>query len=400
MAYQGISTGTGPNTGSGDSLLGGAVKVNSNFLEIYNALGDGSSINLNSITVGTASSCTKSIIAGSGLTGGGQLNENATLSVDSSVLRISGSQSVGIGSTLILSTDNASRPTLSLQNTSGSTLYPTLEIRTGSSAQEFTTLGRSGVEISSGTLNNSQPFRIHSQNNSFTATNQYLWSNRPNTSAFYFFQCQSDVDGTIDTELAIRGDGFCNSDGGFSGAGADYAEMFEWDDGNSNEEDRRGYSVCLSNEKIRLATENDLPETIIGVISSNPTIIGDASWSKWDQKYLKDDFGSYILEDYTLTEWFNGDEFISYKTEEIPPNIIVPETAKVRTHDDNNNKLQRRKLNPAYDPDLKYVSRAERKEWDYVGLMGKLRIRKGQPVGDRWIKMRDVTQEIEEWLVR
>ncbi len=34
---------------------------------------------------------------------------------------------------------------------------------------------------------------------------------------------------------------------------------------------------------------------------ANPTIIGDASWSKWDQKYLKDDFGSYILEDYTLT---------------------------------------------------------------------------------------------------
>jgi len=39
MAYQGISTGTTPNDNSGDSLLTGAIKINSNFTEIYNALG-------------------------------------------------------------------------------------------------------------------------------------------------------------------------------------------------------------------------------------------------------------------------------------------------------------------------------------------------------------------------
>jgi len=39
MAYQGIGTGTTPNDNTGDSLLIGAVKVNSNFQEIYNALG-------------------------------------------------------------------------------------------------------------------------------------------------------------------------------------------------------------------------------------------------------------------------------------------------------------------------------------------------------------------------
>jgi hypothetical protein len=35
-----------------------------------------------------------------------------------------------------------------------------------------------------------------------------------------------------------------------------------------------------------------------------------------------------------------------------------------------------------------------------VGLMGKLRIRKGQPTGSNWIKMRDVSDTVEEWLVR
>jgi hypothetical protein len=39
MALQGISTGTIPNDGTGDSLLAGAIKVNENFLEVYNALG-------------------------------------------------------------------------------------------------------------------------------------------------------------------------------------------------------------------------------------------------------------------------------------------------------------------------------------------------------------------------
>jgi hypothetical protein len=51
MAYQGISTGTVANDGLGDSLLTGAVKINSNFTEIYTALGDGSTLNLNTTKV-------------------------------------------------------------------------------------------------------------------------------------------------------------------------------------------------------------------------------------------------------------------------------------------------------------------------------------------------------------
>jgi len=47
MAYQGIGTGITPNDNNGDSLLTGAVKINSNFEEIYNALGDAGTIDLN-----------------------------------------------------------------------------------------------------------------------------------------------------------------------------------------------------------------------------------------------------------------------------------------------------------------------------------------------------------------
>ena len=44
MALLGISTGTTPNDGTGDSLIVGADKINKNFQEIYNAIGNGTTI--------------------------------------------------------------------------------------------------------------------------------------------------------------------------------------------------------------------------------------------------------------------------------------------------------------------------------------------------------------------
>ena len=53
MARQGIFTGFTPNDGLGDSLASGAVKVNANFQEIYDAFGDGSNLNTNAGAGGT-----------------------------------------------------------------------------------------------------------------------------------------------------------------------------------------------------------------------------------------------------------------------------------------------------------------------------------------------------------
>ncbi len=46
MAKSGIATGSFPNDGQGDTLLSGAIKINSNFNEIYSAVGDGSEVTL------------------------------------------------------------------------------------------------------------------------------------------------------------------------------------------------------------------------------------------------------------------------------------------------------------------------------------------------------------------
>ena len=62
MAKLGISTGSQPNDGTGDSLIDGAVKVNSNFNEIYTTIGDGTTL---AVPVTSVSSGTGISVSGS-----------------------------------------------------------------------------------------------------------------------------------------------------------------------------------------------------------------------------------------------------------------------------------------------------------------------------------------------
>ena len=262
-----------------------------------------------------------------------------------------------------------------------------------------------------------------------TSTSTTVWlygadADRSASTAYYHFVGRSNVASGADNEFLLRGDGNAFCDGSWSGGGADYAEYFEWKDGNSDSEDRRGYSVVLDGNMIRKATSDDVASSIIGIVSAAPAVVGDSDTEQYKQKYLTDDFGSFIWEEHTITEWtetsyvehldaFN-ESIVSYETDKIPSDVTVP-TEDVKdsegriiktkavvkdTEEDGTTKLKRRKLNPDYDSSKSYETRESRKEWETIGLMGKLRMRKGQPTGDRWIKMRDITDSIEEWLVR
>ena len=54
MARLGINTGTNPNDGTGDTLFSAGDKTNKNFIEIYTAIGDGSTLNSGFVTSITA----------------------------------------------------------------------------------------------------------------------------------------------------------------------------------------------------------------------------------------------------------------------------------------------------------------------------------------------------------
>jgi len=205
--------------------------------------------------------------------------------------------------------------------------------------------------------------------------------------------------GTSDLEFKFSGDGNGTCDGSWTGGGADYAEYFEWADGNPKADDRRGVAVVLEGDMIREAKPGEAP---IGVISGNPSVVGDAAAFRWQGKYLRDDFGTTLLEDYDAVSWnetlTKGDEAgqkvsHSFDATTLPEGITPPADAVYE-------RLQRRLPNPDYHPDYPYAPRSERAEWDTVGLIGKLRLRKGQVTGAGWIKMRNVSDTVEEWLVR
>lgn len=137
---------------------------------------------------------------------------------------------------------------------------------------------------------------------------------------------------------------------GYTTQGCDYAEYFEWFDGNPDDEDRRGYFVTLDGEKIRIAEPGDY---ILGIVSAWPSVIGNGD-EDWLGRYILDDFGACIEEtfEYEVTEI----------DEEIGEEITVTKTGT------------KWKENPDYDPSIPYIERSKRKEWSTIGMLGVLNV--------------------------
>lgn len=132
---------------------------------------------------------------------------------------------------------------------------------------------------------------------------------------------------------------------------ADYAEFFEWLDGNPDNDDRIGYFVTLDGDKIRIATNED--EYILGVVSGEPFVLGNGDCDTWNGMFLHDEFRRTIYEPAPKMVEVDG-EFVEVEGEF---------------------EGTRPKLNPEYDHTQKYISRFERKEWSPIGMLGVLAVR-------------------------
>lgn len=128
-------------------------------------------------------------------------------------------------------------------------------------------------------------------------------------------------------------------------AGADYAEYFEWLDLNSENEDRIALFVSIADgEKIKIAEPG---EEILGVVSATAGVIGDSYESYWKNQYLTDVYGRFQYHYIEGEAGPDGEPTMQYV----------------------------RQLNPDYNPDEEYIPRSQRKEWDVIGLLGKLIVR-------------------------
>lgn len=155
--------------------------------------------------------------------------------------------------------------------------------------------------------------------------------------------------GTTDRGNAfkVHFDGRVFADGPYSTPAADYAEFFEWADGNTDADDRTGLFVKLDGGKIVIAEEFDTP---FGVISATPAVVGDSAELHWQGKYKTDDFGRVLYDTVIVPAEVDGDG-----------NTVEPETVELRPA-----------INPDFDAAQEYTPRAARPEWAAVGVLGKL----------------------------
>jgi hypothetical protein len=218
--------------------------------------------------------------------------------------------------------------------------------------------------------------------------------------------------------------GVIEADGAINANAWDYAEYFESKDGSPI---AVGVSVKLDGDKIVPASDGD---NILGVIRppNTSTVVGNCAWNNWSEKFMKDDYGAHIWENFTKTKWeieisldeykkrgkdetggsmggrvidFKKDEDgkyyrkYSFHSDRIPKDLTVPDDAKIITPSN-----KRQKINPSYDDSKKYETREERDEWHIVGLLGQIPVTKGQPVASNWIKMKDVSDTVEMYFVK
>lgn len=138
--------------------------------------------------------------------------------------------------------------------------------------------------------------------------------------------------------------------GAVSGTGADYAEHFEWLDGNPDKEDRVGMVVTLEGDKIRKANADD---EVLGIVSGTAMVIGDNAEWEWHDKFMTDNYGRVITE---MVEEFREERNLA-------TGIVERKSIGFFPH---------RKVNPEWDENKAYTCRSDRPEWDVIGLLGKL----------------------------
>ena len=199
-------------------------------------------------------------------------------------------------------------------------------------------------------------------------------------------------------EFAVNALGSIYGGSNFAQVVADYAEYFEWHDGNPMNEDRVGCSVVLAaNGKIRVATGNDDLTDIIGVISGTGAFIGNSAELWWKDRYLLDDYGRRIPTTEAMATWTDSSgQTVSKTMREVRDRgIVLPANTKYTEEPGF-------KVNPLWDLNVhnQYVPRSERKEWATVGLLGQIWVRHDQPKHPNWKTLGNTNESAELFLVK
>lgn len=171
-------------------------------------------------------------------------------------------------------------------------------------------------------------------------------------------------------------------------------DMFEWEDGNPNNEDRTGHSVMLVGDRlIRSATKGDMFHKIFGVIApgtDNTMFVANAWEQEWHHKHVKDKFGRQLTEEQTLMTWVVDGKRETHEADRYPEDLVIPPNVEYWTHlPGNPNRLMRPVLSERYNDGSQgpgdYQGRLDRKEWAVVVVFGEVEIEEDFPANTDWI---------------
>ena len=261
-----------------------------------------------------------------------------------------------------------------------------------------------------------------------------------------------------DNEFSFSIQGAAQADDSWGTAGADYAEFFEWKTKLADEDACKaayGMTVVLDGDKVRLA-ESGEESDVIGIVKSKngSAIVGNTAGLKWKNKYLKNVWGEPEMEQYTQLKWYDMNDdgtkgsLYNPTSENIPQYKLKPENDLNQSRpdwhtleenfikDDDGNfiplvvpsteaekeaseyeewdkykkdkaghkkgdPLMRKKMNPDFDPDMEYKSRAERRDdWCIVGLLGQVPVRDTAVIPDHWKKMKNLESGIDMYYIK
>ena len=305
-----------------------------------------------------------------------------------------------------------------------------------------------GTSTTTGILNTNytstnHAHKLDASHASFGAQVFQLNAHRASTESYSFMACYAGNTNTL--EFNFRGDGQAYADGAFNDDTLDYAEYFESSDGAAVE---LGRSVVLEDNKVRYYNAaTDSAENIIGITRPKKNAKGPSAhgvaWSYWHDRFLTDDYGQYIMEDVKVWVWDDvlatesdvvdavaatyyedgddipdGKEVGDVKTAEVV-GVAVGDVKieagscyeRVELAKDSNwtppsgatsSMQSEKKENPDYDPALEenYKSREDRDEWWLIGLLGQVPINANEPTHPNWIKMKQISDAVDLWLVR
>jgi len=192
-------------------------------------------------------------------------------------------------------------------------------------------------------------------------------------------------DGSVFTEKSV----FSNRTG--------YAELFKWADGNHKNEDRNGFTVTLDKEGLlRIADEGD---TILGVVCEHAAFIGNAGWSYAD-KYLLDDNKNPKKAQVKIVEWEDEVGMLhSHYFHTLPADFALPDNAVIYETNEYGDNFLVNYIDPAYNKNTEYTERRDR-GWVAVALTGKVKVWKGQFMSPNWFKVKDINDDLEEWILK